>query len=333
MVKNYSISLIRLLSMVMIISCHILQGIGNSWAFWVNVGVQIFLILSGYLYGSKNIDNAFLFYKKQFKKILIPYVILVNIVFIIELIFLNKSYSFSLMLGSLFGFGGVNGNSSLLTHTWFITYILICYLLIPVLQRIFNANDFGENMKRFVCIILFIQALEFFNGVNITTCWINTFIFGYVYKRCCIDEKKKTCMKIVMLFVFLLLFPVAVLLQEKLLLLPDILSVYSRYIINYGHMILGIILFLGMFEIFEKIHLKENFIFNFSDKYSYYIYLVHQIFILNSFSLLYVTDYFIFNIFIILVLTIVSSIVLKFLSDYIFKFLEFLLKIKSKFVV
>lgn len=41
--KNYAISLIRLISMLFIIICHVLQNIGHELAWWFNVGVQIFL--------------------------------------------------------------------------------------------------------------------------------------------------------------------------------------------------------------------------------------------------------------------------------------------------
>ena len=52
--KNASISLIRMVAMSFIIICHIFQTYGNELAWWFNVGVQIFLIISGYLYCSKD---------------------------------------------------------------------------------------------------------------------------------------------------------------------------------------------------------------------------------------------------------------------------------------
>jgi peptidoglycan/LPS O-acetylase OafA/YrhL len=76
--RNSVISLIRLLSMLMIISCHIMQYYDLELAWWFNVGVQIFLCISGFLYGQKNIDNVTDFYNKRLKKILIPYYVMSN---------------------------------------------------------------------------------------------------------------------------------------------------------------------------------------------------------------------------------------------------------------
>ena len=54
-------------------------------------------------------------------------------------------------------------------------------------------------------------------------------------------------------------------------------------------------------------------------KYSYYIYLVHQIFILNDMSLLNLTNYFIINIIIILILAITFGVILYWLCFLILK--------------
>lgn len=70
---------------------------------------------------------------------------------------------------------------------------------------------------------------------------------------------------------------------------------------NYRHVLLGAVLFIAMLDAFEKLKLKDNIVLKLSYKYSYYIYLVHQIFILNSFSLLKVTNYLSINMLIIVV--------------------------------
>ena len=47
--RNYNISVIRGIAVCMIVSCHIFQGLHIELAYWMNVGVQIFLCMSGYL--------------------------------------------------------------------------------------------------------------------------------------------------------------------------------------------------------------------------------------------------------------------------------------------
>lgn len=65
MEKDAKLSAIRFVALLMIIFCHILQGLGNELAFWINIGVQVFFFLSGYLYGKKNIKDFKKFYKRK----------------------------------------------------------------------------------------------------------------------------------------------------------------------------------------------------------------------------------------------------------------------------
>ena len=121
--QDNTISVIRMMAMLMIISCHILQGLNNHMAQWVNIGVQLFFFLSGFLYGKKKIKDASDFYKKRLKKILIPYIIVFIIAISLEMIVLGHHYPMKKIIGCLLGFGGIIGNISLLSHTWFVTYI------------------------------------------------------------------------------------------------------------------------------------------------------------------------------------------------------------------
>lgn len=62
--RDAAVSLIRLLAISAIVVCHLLQYSGSELAWWLNVGVQVFLCISGWLYGGKKIENALGFYKK-----------------------------------------------------------------------------------------------------------------------------------------------------------------------------------------------------------------------------------------------------------------------------
>lgn len=88
--KDYSISIIRLIATLVIFSCHIFQYFDIEIAWWLNVGVQIFLSISGYLCGTKeNIYDYFSFVIKQFIKIAVDYLIVITIVILIHLFILN----------------------------------------------------------------------------------------------------------------------------------------------------------------------------------------------------------------------------------------------------
>lgn len=51
--RNEAISFIRLLSLLMIIICHIMQFFNIELAWWFNFGVQIFLCISGFFMGRR----------------------------------------------------------------------------------------------------------------------------------------------------------------------------------------------------------------------------------------------------------------------------------------
>ena len=323
--EDNSISVIRLISMLMIIACHILQGLNNTWAFWINVGVQMFFFISGFLYGKKKIENVKEFYIKRVKKVLIPYLIVLIISLFLEYFILHNRYSFHRIFGCFIGMGAFVGNISILYHTWFISYILICYLLTPILQNVFKNKKFKDNFLIFLFIMFLVYSLKRFNAINIESSWINNFIIGYFYGKCCKNKKQKKIFEILIFTIFILIIPFAIIYQEKLpVLLPGMFNSRSDIIINYGHVLLGCILFVILYKILNKLKIKKNMILSFSDKYSYYIYLVHQIFILNSFSVLFLTENLAINIFLILLFSIIAALHIKRFSDITLTVIDYL---------
>lgn len=99
--KDYSISAIRLFAIVSIVTCHILQYMNLELAWWFNVGVQVFLCISGWLYGGKRIDDSLSFIKKQFKKILLDYYIVIIPVLVLYCFFESEIMSKSLIFNVL----------------------------------------------------------------------------------------------------------------------------------------------------------------------------------------------------------------------------------------
>ena len=93
--KDYAISLTRFVALMLVVFCHTFEWIGYTLnesmklgiiGNYCAVGVQIFLIISGYLYGSKSdlfYENGRIeFIISNFKKILLDYYIYVLIVII-----------------------------------------------------------------------------------------------------------------------------------------------------------------------------------------------------------------------------------------------------------
>lgn len=55
--SSSGITWLRALSMISIVICHLAQFYQNNMSQVFNVGVQIFIIISGFLYGCKTIEN------------------------------------------------------------------------------------------------------------------------------------------------------------------------------------------------------------------------------------------------------------------------------------
>lgn len=316
--KDMRISIIRLISLLMIISCHILQGLHIWLAFWLNLGVQIFFFMSGYLYGKKDIMDLKKFYEQRILKILLPSSILIFIMIVIDKLCFDIEYSKIFLSANLLGFGGFYGTLFSLTHTWFVSYILICYFITPFLQNLFKKQ---KSSAKILFLFLFILLLFYqFRVINVNCAWLGNYILGYYFSRCCIAKKQKK-----RFFEFLVLFaipivPISIILQYDLVTnIPKIFVTYKELICNWEHVLLGSILFLLLYKLFSKIHIHDSFIFKMSDQYSYFIYLVHQIFILNHMSVLKITDYLALNIILIFFLSITSGIFLYWIYHWILK--------------
>lgn len=188
MKKDYSISFVRFTAMLFIIICHIFQYYNNELAWWFNVGVQIFLFISGVLYSKKEVKNVLEFYKKEFFKILVPYYIYIFIVFMFYLLFNKDLLSVDIVLRTILLIGTPSG----LEHLWFIKYILICYLIIPVLIKVFKEeNILFKTLLKFFCCIAFFEIISFITKNYINGTWINCFILGYFIHRYNINKRKR----------------------------------------------------------------------------------------------------------------------------------------------
>ena len=128
---SYSLSLIRLISLIMLIICHMMQYKDFVLAWWFNVGVQIFLCISGFLYGQKKTEDVPSFYSRRFLKILIPYYIVFLVVGITEACFVSDRFNLLRFVAGLVCRTTIAGGE----HLWFVALILFCYVLTPVLNN------------------------------------------------------------------------------------------------------------------------------------------------------------------------------------------------------
>lgn len=303
MQKDASISLIRLLAMLSIVTCHILQYYDNPLCQWFSVGVPLFFLISGFLYGQKDEIDTFPFLFRRFKKILIPYWIFLFVALSIYFTFFPEYLTKLSVIKSLFCVGTVKG----LGHLWFVGYILFCYLLLPYLlglKKWLESESTGIALVIYVSLILFLQVLSYLTHSYFLPDRISGFFIGFfiadLYHR--FTPKEKT------IFILVICFSTIAINTFRIVL--DI-SIITRY----AQLAFGVGVFILLLEFFKQINYCR--LFNISDKYSYPIYLVHALFILSPFSLMNLSSVGIFNISIVVIAIVISAYILNELSSFI----------------
>lgn len=333
--KDWSISCARLIAMCFIIACHMMQrddfasdiyGVHIKWAFWFNIGVQMFLFISGFLYGTKRIDTV-IFYKKAFSKILVDYYVFIFAMLIVigvsPLLDIGFEGTFRLLTFS----GTVPG----LGHLWFVPTILFCYLLTPILSELLNTLDKRSDIRFWaeailLVIIIHINIFVLFKSFN--AAWINCFVFGMFYSR--INERNKINKKVfnwIIVALCLLILPV----QFRIDYwphrdLPKLMATLYGQFTDYGHVFLGIavvILIRFVFKILEKQIKTDNHPFlNWTDRYSYDVYLVHHVFVQSAFACVEFFSNRLVALPLAIMLTIIFSVILNYTSNYLRKSLS-----------
>lgn len=332
MFSSKAISSIRLLAMLMIIVCHIFQGENMVLAWWFNVGVQIFLFMSGFLYGTKNIEAPSVWLKRRFKRIALPYYIFVCCVFLFYLIFARKLLSIGGILVNLLFLSGFSTGMPGIEHLWFLSYILLCYLITPILQAA-DCSDYQNSGAKFFwklfAVLAFLQILNYIGVLNLIVPDLAAYIIGYYFSRRYLyhasqaagtNTKAKsmnnTCMGffIACIVTTLLVLYLEYFYQKGSM---DLLYAYKDALFAWNHTLLGISLFLAMYLLFSRLYGRKevpalNRVINFSDKYSYHIYIVHQIVILGQFSCLKLTSSIVLNLAIIFAYSVFAGVLLKY---------------------
>ncbi len=317
---DYSISLIRLVAMSFIIICHIMQFFENELALWFNVGVQIFLCMSGFLYGKQGvINNVWEFYKKNALKILIDYYVVIIPIILMFLLVFPEKLSIVLIVKVLLTCGKLEGGG----HLWYIPYCLLCYLMTPLLLRYFDSCKNRQIIKCFL--FLCVPVIVLAEVLQLNSAWFICYILGFLLGSISTYENSKLYNQFSFVIAggCILLNSIQIILDYVLKLeLNGVLArLYIRYC-HYAHVTLGVALFIVLKSIFFRLF-KNGYSSSikklclYSDKYSYDIYLVHQFVILGPFSLMQFTEIIGINLMLILGIIVVSAIIVNFISDYI----------------
>ena len=301
-IQSTVISVIKVMAMSLIIACHFAQAFGYTIAFLLNVGVQIFFLTSGFLYGKIEVTQPLEFYKKRLLRVYVPYIMVVTVVLLIQ--GLIGAWQFNLRDVLIYACnlqGFVSTSVDGLNHLWFLSVLMICYLLVPWLQRLMNFKPW-----LLVGVIIAASFVEFFfvQKMYPICAWVVLFIAGMVYGK---YETPKMSLFVLVGSAILMAGMLPFFSLEHL-----IDGAWAHYSV-WLHCGLAIFIFTAIYYLLPKVAsenanlpmLKEI------DKISYEVYLVHHPLIMGPLALLTITPYAGLNIAIILITTIALAYVCK----------------------
>lgn len=190
--------LVRVLALFGVVGIHLLNPIyarpdffgGKFW--WIcfvlnslfRASVPLFVMLSGYLLlGKKTTVRENMV--RTWRRIVLPllsFYVLVNVVRIVITASRGKEFDFNSLLSNL--------NTASGSYLYFLVIILFLYLLIPVLQLVFEQHD--QLLPKYVIGLFFANAVlatmaryfslragDIFNTYTIWVMWIGYFMLGY----------------------------------------------------------------------------------------------------------------------------------------------------------
>lgn len=312
---NYNISIIRIVSMIMILVCHYGTAFNYpSIGQFFQVGVQIFLIISGFLYGCKTEKNFNISFSQRFFKITYPCYVMLFFLIIYSLIN-DIHFSIEYILLFIFNLQGyhhifysfpyllpVEGTA----HLWFITIIYACYLLTIIFN---NIDPFylsrKEYLVKWTMIIIAIQLL--FSCIYIRIDYFIVFFFGFLFGR----VKPKVINKLLLASLFLL----SVILRLSFKYFCDIYGDTALYImfvipLSYNLMAIAMFSFLYYTPLNQINKLSYYMPIKQIDLLTLYIYIVHYAYIDGPLIKISTTSNY-FDFFFSITLTLLSAILLQ----------------------
>ena len=190
--ENSAIVCCRVVSMLMIVLCHIV----NQYTFIpghavldqiLNVGVYTFFAMSGYLYGSRTIFAYGSWLRKRCGAVVFPAWVLACCVILAEFLSGQRHSFFDVavyLLGAqgigfvFFGFYRYFTEIRVLGPLWFTTVIMLCYCMVPLLQRCRNQLSKRQTFFMTVTVatmVCFVLTLKW----GIVLFYFLTFAIGY----------------------------------------------------------------------------------------------------------------------------------------------------------
>lgn len=283
--RNKSIQIVRIVAMFMIMFDHIITFInipGKSFFIQVtNAGTLIFVFVSGLLFGERNVDNWANWIRKRLLRICVP--MWITILFCLrleQLLWGVNEWKKGILY--IFNIQGIFGVITSGAHLWFLTLIMVCYLLTPLLSRIKKRVE-TKYLLLSVLIFCFLQiTVSCFCDINLASAhslgwWmlaIIIYFIGYMWGSRIVEFFNCNYKRVVGLVgISIVVGMLTVLLKQNI----SDLIIYNKFIIFYSLSCIELCIFVIVYCI-GKIHFPKliNMGINLFDKISYEMYLVHM---------------------------------------------------------
>lgn len=283
--RDYAISFARSVAMLAVIVGHIIQFYGGILAYFFNFSVHMFLFVSGYLYSRKRIDSVFSFYRDCARKLLVDYYIYIGIFIGVSLLTgrvqMDRQTVFNLLILKTYILE--------VGQFWYLPYILLCYGLTPVFQSVLDELDKYRGIRYLLSVGLLIVLVEiilrnFFP--YFAPVWIESYILGMVVRRCRGRKLLWKGMKAGICGATLIANGILVWSMLHFSFPPP--AVFAE-LFYYAHSLLGASLVLFLCWAFRRSRGMQALlkpILEWSDTYSFDVYIVHNLYIQGSYSVL-----------------------------------------------
>lgn len=295
---------LRVVSMASILLCHITQTHASPYVVMTsqifNVGVNIFIIISGFLFGLLGVRRPYTkWYTKRLRRIFIPYWIFLLAHWLIR--------SLSGLRSSVLQWGmSAIGMQFFLfyprgaEHTWFITAILLCYLIAPLLAEAVRRIPRRYHLHLALTILAGSPMLTFLPQAPVLLCtafFALAFLLGAHWEEVHLWKRTAPIAIAVICCAFLLRFMARVFIDGHFF-YSSIICPYTHYIAAFGTLFF-------FAKVFDRI--PPKWVRTLSDL-SFEIYLYHFMFLFPPLSMLTVTPNWITGIITALIATLLVSI-------------------------
>ena len=223
-----------------------------------SIGVEIFILMSGICmyFSFYRKQNVMEFYIKRFRRLIIPYILVVVPFYVHKDIFMNRLGREKLLSDLSYESFFLEGNISV----WYILCIAIMYLLYPVLFKAFEKYDkyrhalLGIFLGASIAsnLVLYVVAPELFTKIEIMTMRFPIYIIGvYLGKK--VYEKQRFSAFEIILFIIgaVTKFIIDFLKYHEMIIIPIFVIRYVN--LNSSLVLLGsVVLLLAIFKFNSK---------------------------------------------------------------------------------